>query len=113
MSRRLFVSRHPGAVAWARRHLPGFEPCGHLDPDALEAADVVAGNLPVPLVAALTARGVHYARLIVPVSAAERGRELPVDELERRGAHLRWYRAEETGPPDDPAVPLASRREPS
>lgn len=61
------VSRHPGAFEWAReaglrfdRHVAGLEP------DDVREGDVVAGNLPAPVVAALCERGASYLHLHLP-----------------------------------------------
>jgi len=92
--RRVLVTRHPGTVEWARRtglmvdevrdHLGGVS---ELDP-----GDVVVGTLPIPLVAALSCRGVVYVHLDPQLRPEQRGRELAVDELAFR---VRAYEAHE------------------
>ena len=42
-----FISRHPGAVAWARRHGLEAKLIAHLDIGLVEAGDVVLGTLPI------------------------------------------------------------------
>lgn len=97
------VSRHPGAFAWlARRGYSVGRRVAHLDPERVRSGDVVIGTLPVPLVAAIVARGARYYHLTVPVPAQLRGRELSAADLERLGARLERY----------VAFPVASRRPP-
>lgn len=89
------VSRHAGAVEWLARR--GYADCRHvqhLELGQVRAGDRVVGTLPISAVAELTARGAHYQHLVVPLSSADRGRELSADELEERGARLEGYTAE-------------------
>lgn len=87
-----FISRHPGAVGWARRHGIAFDRLvSHLDPAGLRSGDTVIGTLPVNLAAAACERGAAYLHLSVDLPASERGRELDADELERFGAKLERF----------------------
>lgn len=84
-----FVSRHPGAIAWAREHVADIEHwCSHLEIDQLAAGDVVCGTLPVPIVADLNERGVEYLHLVLELSAEQRGTELSADTMKVIGARL-------------------------
>ena len=89
------VSRHPGAVAWLRRHyeLEHARVVEHLVPDAIVAGDQVIGTLPVQLIAAVCQRGACYHHLQIPLTLAHRGRELDADELDALGASLECYSA--------------------
>ena len=45
-----FISRHAGAIAWARSQ--GYEPdhwIEHLDISVIKAGDTVTGTLPIPM----------------------------------------------------------------
>ena len=90
---RYFITRHPGALDWARRHGHVFEVhLTHLPEDqVLHAGDVVAGTLPVNLIADLNAQGVDYLHLSLDLPASMRGRELSADELEQCGARLEGF----------------------
>lgn len=87
-----FVSRHPGAVDWARRqglHVDRW--VEHLHADDVRAGDTVAGSLPIPLAATVCARGARYLHLSLDLPAAWRGRELSADELAQAGARLACF----------------------
>lgn len=89
-----FISRHPGAVEWARRRGLDAVATDHLDLDAVRAGDVVIGTLPVGLAAEVQARGAAFWFLELDLPAEARGRELTADEMERCGARLVEYRVE-------------------
>ena len=87
-----FVTRHPGAVAWAqRRGLAVDRQLAHLAPEQIAPGDTVIGTLPVNLIARVCARGGRYLHLSLDLPAEARGRELTADELERYGARLEAY----------------------
>lgn len=68
-----FVSRHDGANNWARQEVPEARQVSHLDVGNVGPGDIVIGNLPVHLAAAVCARGArfrHFAFDTVPASAA-------------------------------------------
>ena len=92
-ARRYFVSRHPGAIAWAHQHpwAARAEFVTHLDPRIVAPGDVVIGTLPVHLAAQVCARGARYLHLTLDLEAAQRGSELSTDELDAAGAHLTPY----------------------
>lgn len=89
-----FVSRHAGAVAWARRRGLDAVATEHLALDAVQPGDVVIGTLPVGLAAQVQARGAAFWFLELDLPAEARGRELSADEMERCGARLVEYRVE-------------------
>ena len=87
-----FVSRHPGALAWAQqRGLVGLRRVAHLDPALLAPGDVVIGTLPLHLAAAACARGARCLCLVVDLPAGARGRELSAAELDAYGARLEEF----------------------
>jgi CRISPR-associated protein Csx16 len=91
-----FVSRHLGALNWMRRrgivfdrHVP------HLTMEEVHMGDTVIGSLPVNLAGEVCARGATYRHLSLEVAAADRGRELSADDLDRYQAILATYFIEE------------------
>ena len=88
-----FVTRHPGALDWARtkgitydRHVI------HLDPAEVPPGDTVIGSLPVNLAAEVCERGVRYFNLSLDLPARLRGRELEATTLDECGARIEEYR---------------------
>ena len=101
-----FISRHPGAVAWAARqglHIDRVLP--HLDTDLVQAGDTVAGTLPLPLAADVCARSARYLHLAVSLPLALRGQELSADQLSALGAQLCEYKVEPLSNPIEHADP--------
>jgi CRISPR-associated protein Csx16 len=87
-----FVSRHPGALDWARQQgLAVDRWVPHLEPADVQPGDTVAGTLPVQLAAEVCARGARYLHLRVDLPADARGRELQAHELQAYGARLEDY----------------------
>jgi len=88
-----FVSRHPGAVEWARRRgLQIDHLIAHLDPARVGPGDTVIGSLPVNLAAEVCRRGARYLHLSLRLPAELRGKELDAEQLEALGAQLEEYR---------------------
>lgn len=103
-----FVSRHGGAIAWARRQALAVDVwVDHLDTSQLVPGDSVIGTLPIHLVADACGRGAAYLHLEFDLSAEQRGRELEADELDALGARLVGYRVTRVN-----AAPLDSKDEP-
>lgn len=92
-----FVTRHHGALEWARGEGYSVEPVAHLDPASIAPGDVVMGTLPVHVAADVIARGGRYLHLRLDLPAQLRGRELTADDMRRAGASLEEYRVERTG----------------
>lgn len=88
-----FITRHTGALAWAKLHDVAFDVhLEHLsDLDSLQTGDVVIGTLPINMVAKLNERGVHYVHLSLDIPPAWRGRELSADELRECQASLQEF----------------------
>ena len=87
-----FITRHPGAIAWAMRQgLAADRQLAHLDPAQLAPGDPVIGPLPGNLIARVCARGGRYRHPPRDLPAQARGRELTVDVLGRFGARLEAY----------------------
>lgn len=90
-----FVSRHDGAIEWAKRQDLTVDCCvAHLDPAEVSAADTVIGTLPVNIAAAVCRRGARYLHLSVEVPAEWRGRELSANELVALSACIGPYHVE-------------------
>jgi CRISPR-associated protein Csx16 len=88
----IFVSRHPGAVEWAKRQklaVSQFVP--HLDWAQVQPGDTVIGSLPVNLAAHVCASGAAYWHVSVIMPADMRGRELSATDLERLGAQVQAF----------------------
>jgi CRISPR-associated protein Csx16 len=90
-----FVSRHAGAVEWAREQGVVVDRLvAHLDPAQTQPGDTVIGTLPVNLAAEVCARGARYLHLALELPPGARGQELSADDLRRFGARLQAYRIE-------------------
>lgn len=84
-----FVSRHRGAVEWARRRsIVVDRVVEHLDIGTIRVGDTVIGSLPVNLAAEVCARGARYLHLSVRVPPELRGVELSAEQLEALGASI-------------------------
>lgn len=87
-----FVTRHPGAVEWAKRkNLFVDHQVEHLDLDVIAPGDTVIGVLPVNLVAEVCQRGARFISLSLELPLDARGKELSADDLERLGAKLEEF----------------------
>ena len=87
-----FVSRHPGALAWARQNGIAFDRhVAHLNTRKIAAGDTVIGSLPVNLAAEVCTRGAAYGNLSLRVAEQDRGRELSAEELQSYNATMEHY----------------------
>lgn len=86
--RTLFISRHPGAHAWATRRGIRAEVVVHLDVAEIRPGDQVIGTLPVHLASEVCARGARYLHLSLHVPPELRGVELSEAQMEALGAEL-------------------------
>lgn len=90
-----FVSRHAGAIAWARMQaLPIDRWVEHLDIAEIAAGDTVIGSLPVNLAASVCTRGARYVHLVLRVPAQWRGRELSSLQMAGISAELKGFHVE-------------------
>jgi CRISPR-associated protein Csx16 len=88
-----FVTRHPGARAWAAEEgIEVDDVIDHLDPIRIEPGDTVIGSLPVNLAAEVCARGGVYLHLSLDLPAELRGRELTVEQMRTCGARIEEFR---------------------
>ncbi|MFN3861908.1 MAG: CRISPR-associated protein Csx16 [Roseateles sp.] len=100
MPKRIFVTRHRGAITWAVRH--GLRArkveMSNFDVASVAPGDVVVGTLPVHLIAEVNRRGAHYWHLAMDVPPEARGKELTADEMDAYGARLDEFRVTGLGP---------------
>lgn len=93
-----FVSRHVGALAWARTQGIEATVVAHLDPARVAAGDIVIGTLPVHLAADVCARGARYLHLALDLPERLRGVELSAQQMAQCSPRLVEYRVEEIRP---------------
>lgn len=94
-----FVTRHPGALDWARAAGIAFDQhVAHLDPAKVGPGDTVIGSLPVHLAAEVCARGARYLNLSLDLPAHLRGRELDAATLAGLNARLEEYEVKRRTP---------------
>jgi len=87
-----FVSRHPGAVDWAKTQGISVDRwVAHLVLSEITARDTVIGTLPVQLAAQVCAKGARYLNLSLDLPLSWRGRELSVEELLAVNARLEEF----------------------
>jgi CRISPR-associated protein Csx16 len=87
-----FVSRHPGALDWARQKGLAFDAhVTHLDPAKVSPGDTVIGSLPVNLAATVCARGARYFNLSLDLPERLRGQELDAATLDACAARVEEY----------------------
>ncbi len=87
-----FITRHPGAITWARQQgIKVDRQLAHLNPALVQPGDVVIGTLPVNLAAEVCGRGGRFYNLSLDLPPEARGRELSADDLDKYGARLEEY----------------------
>lgn len=93
-----FVTRHPGARAWAQsQDIEVDFLIDHLDVAQIIPGDIVIGTLPVNLAAGVCVRGGRYLHLSLDLPPQMRGKELSCEDMERLGARIEEYRVECVG----------------
>ncbi len=87
-----FVSRHKGAIEWARQQgLPVDHQVEHLDVASIKEGDRIIGTLPVNHAARVCdARG-RYLHLSLDLPAEKRGQELSAEDMLNYGARIEEY----------------------
>lgn len=89
-----FVTRHSGAIDWARSEsflpedgviVPAF------DPENVKAGDIVIGTLPAQIAARICERGGRYQHLSLDLPEHLRGKELTADEMRSCKARLEEF----------------------
>jgi CRISPR-associated protein Csx16 len=87
-----FVSRHPGALAWAKsQRLQIDQHASHLDAALVHSGDTVIGTLPVHLAARVCAQGAAFYNLTLDLPEQWRGRELSAAALTACNARLERF----------------------
>ncbi|KJS69376.1 MAG: CRISPR-associated protein [Comamonadaceae bacterium BICA1-1] len=87
-----FVSRHPGALAWAKsQRLQIDQHASHLDAALVHSGDTVIGTLPVHLAARVCAQGAAFYNLTLDLPEQWRGRELSAANLTACNARLERF----------------------
>lgn len=88
-----FVSRHPGAILWIKEQ-PQWQVdrfVGHLNPQEIQAGDVVLGTLPLHVVAEVCARGALFYAVMLQQAEEGRGSEYSAAEMAAMGCTLRRF----------------------
>ncbi len=89
-----FISRHPGAFAWAKSQGFQVDEClQHFDVNQVQPGDTILGTLPVNLIAQVNQRGGRYFHLSLELPADVRGKELSAEEMDTFGARLEEFTA--------------------
>lgn len=87
-----FVSRHPGAIAWAKNQNLGINHWRtHLAIDEVASGDTVIGTLPVHLAAEVCARKARFFALSMELSVDQRGRELSCETMQTMNCSLQEF----------------------
>jgi CRISPR-associated protein Csx16 len=88
-----FVSRHPGAIEWARRRGIEAITVDHFDVACVKLGDTVLGTLPIGLIAEVNLRGGKYLHLEIDLPSEARGKDLSADDMDQYDARLTEYEA--------------------
>lgn len=90
----IFVSRHQGAMDWAREE--GLLPddariVADFSPEVVQPGDIVIGTLPAQLAARICELGGRYWHLSLDLPVEWRGRELSAEDMRRCGARIEEF----------------------
>lgn len=99
MARKLFVTRHRGAVTWAAEGGVKARKIEMEDFDSVtvKPGDIVLGTLPVHIAAQVNAAGGHYWHLAMEIPVEYRGKELSAEMMRAFGARLEEFRVQALG----------------
>lgn len=86
-----FVTRHMGAVDWARAQGIEAEHITHLDVENIRPGDMILGTLPVSVAAQVCEKGAKYFHLTLDLPPQLRGKELTGEDMENAGAVLEEF----------------------
>ena len=86
-----FISRHKGAIEWAKPLLPAARFLSEVPSEDLHSGDCVYGTIPIDIAATLCASQVRVFALVFDRNGLVRGNELSADELRLRNAHFEEY----------------------
>ena len=90
--RHLFISRHMGAIAWAKNSdLKIDEIIPHLNIDQINAGDKIFGSLPVNIVYKVCQKGARYYHLNLKLPEHARGQELTEEDMEKYSANFEEF----------------------
>lgn len=80
-----FVTRHPGAIHWAKKNLSNKDLVfvTHLDTSIIEEGDEVIGSLPIHLAAEVCSKGAHFYALVLTMPPELRGKELTDEDMDK------------------------------
>jgi putative CRISPR-associated protein (TIGR02620 family) len=89
-----FVTRHQGAIDWAREEgllEEGSRIAADYDPETAQPGEIVIGTLPAQLAARICERGGRYQHLTLDLSPELRGKELSAAEMRACNARLEEF----------------------
>jgi len=103
-----FVSRHQGAIDWAREEGLLEEDsriAADYDPETAQPGEIVIGTLPAQLAARICERGGRYQHLTLDLSPDLRGKELSAAEMRACNARVEEFFIQRAS-----AMPMRSRK---
>lgn len=87
-----FVSRHPGAISWAKKkNLAVDFWVKHLDVNQIQQGDIVIGVLPMQAAADVCSKGARFLSLKIHLTENLRGKELSDEVLDTLNCTLAEY----------------------
>jgi CRISPR-associated protein Csx16 len=87
-----FITRHPGAVTWAREEgVEVTQLIDHLEVECIQPGDTVVGTLPVNLAARVCAQGRRYLHLSLELPPNGAGGNCSAEDMRRFGARVEEF----------------------